>query len=1594
MTDKKVPSFNDIAKNFDPMMPQETYDAARNHYFDNFVAKTLQPGYSVSATKQHFMELTERPKLVNPALAKTGLAVVKAAREVAAPAALMGQNGKDFLKELDEKAQGLHEALARDGEHPQGAELAGTLVGSTVSFAMIDGAVGAISDIPKVGKLLDAVSKGSKALEFGRKISKGAVAFGTYEAMTDTKGNRGYAFAKGALQGAAFDGAFSLAGKVFKRAKVTEDKAMEEVAKVLEAEPSKPVRPTVDNVVAEHVKENAEQARMQAKPLEVTFDNSNPHIRVMGEDKEGRPWALKVEPNKEAKAVQEMQQRVQKGGRVLQIFRHENENAPWNRFANMMQSMDDSDEGVKILHTEFGQANEVAQKLLEQNRNVGVSVEVKNPSTLHISLDEKQARVREITRDLIKRDAAFASMKPGQRARVGQEYELAARRIAQLHDPSVPDSIKRVLVEQLDNPQFYKYMPDEFNPWLRHGNPESKLGGSNAEEEALRKQDINDIAEMSEPEGPNEIQQVMQAEMSRGGGSPLAKITEGKAPEAGMPPGFSVQKLGAATEGMEDPNYERAIRLIKEGKAVDSLDLVRELKVKAKRAEMLITRFRKDFPEDADKFLFSRKLDIPQSERFLLGNVKKVLSRPGKTAVKLGKMTGEDEAFVFTGTQKNTEHFLSHLGINMEGISTSPVMVYDAKASSNVIWHEGMHVQLANLAAGKNLWSEIPDKSFQTILDAGKKLKDRVYKGLPLSSAMEEFYVHAATAIRKGDRKMLAAVAQYDSGLSRTLEVVDETTRYLWNKLRTDHPDFQQFQILQNKFRDLLYRTGRERLTRWAEGAERAGFDMSYDHEADTMVLHEQGGEGRVYRFASGDSVPDFFEKHEGSAYAPSATLPFELRGLVHPFAELGSEPFTERGLPMAEIIPSEDHSRGVLAMSAMIRPTMDWAQTVDKYFSKIGHNLGFFDKMKAVDDSVRNGEVWLRNNYETASKFLKGGPDRMRNLFELVAVPEEHWPAMVKRFNADHSIMDDARKARTWIEKFRDDTGIQVYNYLRNELPRLRDNGFETKIAYGTRATSEKERSFFHNLIVDGRLKPQDNHLGRFINVMLGEGYKKKFVGAPLEPLKKMLTMTDRAGQSVLGTLRFPVENYIKYIEGIPDSSQQIMMKTIGDFQKKLGGAFKQVNKMLPAGMKLPEEFNYPGTALNRMMAMSYVAGLGLRPIIPIRDALQVLTNTLPILGPAKFARGFQLAMSKDGWKLAREAGALLGRHNLEDLYGDVFQELPPHSGGMLDKAQEIGNKLLAPSRWGHNAGRAIAYLGEYGDALKAIKAFRAGKMDLKELTETTSMWFFDKPLQARFMRDIIGYDQTMIKKLENQLKNVEIEIGKAPGTARESAFQKQREALQIQIRNARASVGVPPEQIAKKLALETVDHTLWAYRRGTQPMFLRTGIGRVFGQYGLWPLNYLEFIKRVATRYPDNKKMAMRAAALWATTNYAASSSLSAMGADVGKWFFFSPAGYGGSPHFQLAQDIMKAPEESTDGLEARKRILKYPLNFIPASLEIQAVIQQLEEGGDAFNADGSPTPNLIRILGMHPKKNIMQDMTLEDRMQYEAGFKGRKQ
>lgn len=273
------------------------------------------------------------------------------------------------------------------------------------------------------------------------------------------------------------------------------------------------------------------------------------------------------------------------------------------------------------------------------------------------------------------------------------------------------------------------------------------------------------------------------------------------------------------------------------------------------------------------------------------------------------------------------------------------------------------------------------------------------------------------------------------------------------------------------------------------------------------------------------------------------------------------------------------------------------------------------------------------------------------------------------------------------------------------------------------------------------------------------------------------------------------------------------------------------------------------------------------------------------------------------------------------------------PTGGRIQSNVNWLTDKLLSPSRLGHNVGRRAVFLGEYDQALREITRFREGGMTNPiQLAKRTSAWFHDAPEKSRLL------------------------------------------ALA-------ADPAVKVEEAAKQFALSANLATQFGGPPGSA---LRTGLGKMLGQYANWPLNHLEFTAKLAVRALDTPSKGIPALGMWAAMNYGAYEGGKAVGIDVGKWVGFSPAGYEGSPSMELVQHLLEAPAEDDKGRQARKAILEFPLTeFTPGAVQFENLYK-------AYRAGELNDP--ATILGFKKWKDPAEELDLYEQLRKEAGFSPR--
>jgi len=1637
----------EIAAQFDPMMPEETYQEMKKLYFDNFIAPHLSKEDDLLTSFKYFDEKTKRPHLISDEnLAKL--------RPIQAVASFMHGAIAPFDPEEAKRYQDIQTHIAalqeREGQNPIFEQLPGEMLGASGPLMLAsEGAE------PIAASVVEDLFALTKSASIAHRALRGGIAFAAYEGGAAENKDKGVAALKGFVLGAAMDGGLSLGGKLLRKGVQGSADALLKDA----LNPEKGVSLDADQVIGDYILQDQRIATQEGRSsfLRETHDVRGAQVQIKLKD--GRVIQESILSNDVPGALNRTQYWTQQGAEVLGIdfqpgwqgkvqeflaLQNKSTESQYTNRVIKVGSLYDKeyyegdwakaraelfpskDPDIPLTDEEYEQAKKLwsSQRIAEKLRSQGHPVEAIAPDKIVISQPKKAMPSRDQIKEVVDRwgsdDDSFK--------------QNVTNQIRQIWNAQAPTKSKRLMVDKLEElvgekanellPDEWKIQPkvsgvykSEFEQWLY------SLGAMKPTD--IRMANGSWDSMMTQVSGgnyfPNELQEYVsdiEKRLPRG-----IKVPEKFLPKELTPKPVGEIQVEKALGNQVSPTQE----------TIPTLDVEESRTSKMQRLYNIVTgqgygkggdidtaaeRLLQDlghdpYTVDMEELGFAPNFEAFQSElkgyEIIQSAKEEIEQKIAQTGVSLEESSAlqeaarkgevepsatenrippsergqlnrdltwrslhENEARVRIGVHPDVleelhpgtaglmippeaktfrEGLVKALGVDLDPRDPRPWHVATSP-NRDYVWHEQMHVNLYNITKKPfdivKAWR--PSSGIQTAKEIGAQLMQHAAYSKSLEPQMiEEAFVHAATAIRTGDVNYLAHMAYWDTSIGSVMRMVEDFGVKALDRAALE-ADTVPVRQAKRALDHVVVKASSDRMAELVRlGRETDGLTF-YAPEEQTWKYIDAEGKFRTSR-NFGSMVDHMEELASGMDFAPSASIWAEMRGLRGEMNPRGLGP-TER-MPMPEHSVGQDQKWvGWRAMEGAFRPMLPWVADLDtklnEAFSRQGTRLPIYEKVKAVDDALKAGDDWLTNQKELAADFLKGNPKKLYAYMDALTQTKEHWPQMAEKLQLDAGDLQNLARAEEWLKNFQNDTHIPAFNYLRDQLPRLRGFNFNPDFVYGRGAKLPSDMSFFHKAIAEGTLDPKDAHLGRFFNFLIREGFEKKFTGDAINELKKVVDLKDVEGKYILGTNRWPLNNYVNYVRGIPDVTQQVITRMSADFGRTMGEQFKKINPYLPDKFKLPEEVNYPGSIFNKLMTMSYVGALGARPAIFVRDVFQAATTTLPVLGIKNFIKGAARGLTSEGFTRAEEAGALLNKKNIGEMYGDIFNELPA-GGNTFDKALKLSSKLLAPSRWGHNVARAIAYNGEFDSVFEAVQKYRAGVIDASKFLTDTSVWFYDKP-----------------------------EINKILQMATDHA--------------------VPPEEVAKRSALQLVDLTLWPYRRGAQPTLLRTGAGRIFGQFGMWPLNYMDFLRRMATKVSDFHGPALRTVGTWMGANFAAAATMEGIfHADVGKWFWLSPAGFGGSPHLELAQNLFKMAEETQEGREARRKVMEYPMDFLPASNEIKTILKSIDEGGPAFTDDGHLSDNFTRILGFKPLNETHEqrliDLSPAERLRYEFGEKREK-
>ncbi len=1593
-----VPAFNDLAKQLDPMLPQTDYDAIRTKYFTDHVLPQVSNPMSIPELHKQFMAKTERPALLDAEgrySLRMSMGANAAYKALIAPVSGLGPEGKQAIAQADSYAAEMHRIAAREGISPTLPEGVGTLLGAAPPIMLAEAGVG-----PLAASLIGTAGDTAATIALAHKVLKGGMAFATYEAASAQDGHRMQAGIRGFVWGAVPSLALGL--PAYLRSSDAVASAGEASVAAKDVMEGRSVAPKVDQSAAAKIDADITKVKAEGRPNVYLDFNAKPRgAYALMTDRVGKPVMPPISLTTPGDAISKINMVLDSGGSLDTIQAHPEHTG--NAIEVLRAVADKRGFGYDnslVLDLEQKVAKQASVEAftkagIPRQRNfAGLQIdeplwtsETKPEEAVKLIQEHVEAEKLAIEKAGRRMPTADINKR---RIQLMQIYERttggsieADELVTKLKDQGVPAQQvgKRVVVPtvsiQIPKPPSAGYIPSFRDGELLWDanmpsdkvarNIEDYIGGSEAKAvgrvlDPAVKSSMRETLWQQYAETAGKTNQEFEQAQAIGDAAKIEgqapKMTYQQAKDLAVRMGKDPEKADLdAIMHLGEEEIQRLEDVVKtqKGTKVDAASSVTEEGYRLNKGERPgISRdqllewanntaartAKADAPSLLELMGYNpaeheiRDIKLEQGD----GVVRAII--PRSTMEFLKKYHGISD---FDGlTNHNWQELLHRLGVpeaewSKLNMPNSPMIVFKEGVHPSTVWHEEFHTGLVNAETNPLLHVDPAHRATITQLAAGiSENWKQGYGGMHFEGLVDEAYTYASQAIKHNDQELLQTLGDWDTDKDSVRKMVNSTSENILkaSESKLDSPGVRNFQT---KLKDVIRRSSDNVFDEANKGLDSFGERVGYDADSGSWIVPDN--EGQLRAFPTLNELWDHILASDISNYTSDPSFDMQTRGVRGAFT---AGPPPGKRLPQPDFpLSKNDKGIGWTSINGWFRPFLGWVATLDRQaneaWSAKGMRLPIFDAVKKLDNGVREGEPWLGKwAGKFADEIKNFSHAKQKDLFELLTQrpldagtqlhPGQTMEQLVTsgstylnklqaKFKMSDAEMASVGRLIDHYRQFEQETNIPVLDYLRQYYPRLKSAQGNVGGVPGW-TEDLKSAGWWNRAVLEGRLDPHLNDAGVFTKWVMDEGYKKLYINDALDRLQKVVDTKTPEGNYVLGPARYPLVNHINYMKGIPDTTSRALIAGIGQFQNFMLRRFADANKFLPEGAKLPTELSTPSTLINRLILFSYAGGLAARPAIAVRDALQVFITGMPVIGGSTFTKGMTRAFTREGWMFAENSGALLRKASIAETYGDIFNEIPMAEKGVMQKATKLAQMTLGLSRTGNNIARAIVFNGAYGDAFDAVEAFRAGKITSDQFLKDSHAWFLEPQIYSRILgklsnKEFSGMTSEMLKDSTHGL--------------------------------------------AKEIALELTDATQWAYRRGTQPAMLKTGIGRMLGQYGSWPLNYAEFM-----------------VGMWAATNYAASKAMEGIGADSSKWLWTSPASYTGGPQLDLVKDIATGLGSDEEAASARARVLRYPLNFVPGNVAARSIITALENNED-LSIGGK---GFIRAMGFKPLEQIHKD------------------
>lgn len=871
-----------------------------------------------------------------------------------------------------------------------------------------------------------------------------------------------------------------------------------------------------------------------------------------------------------------------------------------------------------------------------------------------------------------------------------------------------------------------------------------------------------------------------------------------------------------------------------------------------------------------------------------------------------------------------------------EGVSAATWATGPGKAASQFtspnrtdVWHESLHRMVL-------------EQGIDTVEDVLKEvdpgMAGKLHKALPAqhlygSTPNEETFVRLATAVRTGDDDVIEQFVKADGSREEVLAFTSKQAKAMQAELakRADSP---QRRMAERKLQEVIRRS-RQPFNELVDETRLNGGDLK--KQDGKYYFQEKGDKGwRVYESkerlmdaldekSTFPEAPEVFSINEalpGTPPPPTGGGPNKFR--YNTFNAPPPPPPTEgatAGKPMPGK-PQQQLRDGAAYFSWVWKPFLSWAGDLSKK-----HNFPeLYQKAFALQEAEHAKVQFLRPWVKELGEILAPHKSRVHEMWDHLTIKERvaagkgsegELASSATRFAAPE--LDAMERTRDWLNRLGKELEIDPQMWIADYLPRMKKADYDVDKFLQSERAAPKDMKFFAEMARSGELDHRDTDLYRLLYNYARLGARKKFLGKPYEELQELINgkirIQEKTGEwttverevPLAGDVKDRLKRHAEFMYGIPDRTEKAMEHAVGKGIERLNSVLEQTNKHLPRWAQMSEVDEIPRDVINKFMLLQTAGGLGFRAFVPIRDMFQVFL-AYPILGERHFSIGMKSMFSKETRKLAEEFGVLAHTDELMNVMVGEGGEI-----GKTGRLAKLAQFSLKAQRGSSNLTRIAAFKGSWEKVGEAIPEYRATG-DKKKLFRQSGMQFLDEPMRELF------------------------------------AERLTKAATETEVRAVRG-------EIARHLT----ELSQWSFTKGEQAGFTKSGIGRIFGQYGTWSTNYVTYVKRLAKNADGGYE---RAAMMtrFAGAHAAILAGGEALGIDMGQEVFTNPAAYAGGPllHSTLAIPPAVADWNTEKGVRARKQVARSVATTTPGWVL----------GSGIYTALSNDDPDLyLRILGATP-------------------------